>query len=123
MFSNSKDKEATWSFLEWWTSDKAQGTYGNNLESLLGTASRYNSANLNAFEGSLWDPAMRDAINRQRNEVTALPEIMGGYYTTRYFDFAFRDIVINGEELRESLEEAVLEINAELQNKREELMS
>ncbi len=65
---------------------------------------------------------MRDAINRQRAEVMALPEVMGGYYTTRYIDFAFRDIVINGEELRESLEKAVLEINAELESKRKEFM-
>ncbi len=122
MLSNAEDKDASWSFLEWWTSDEAQTTYGKNIESLLGTASRYSSANLRAFDASLWDPTMRDAINRQRQEVVALPEVMGGYYTTRYFDFAFRDIVINGEELRESLEKVVLEIDAELESKREELM-
>ena len=122
IFSISQNKDAAWSFLEWWTLAETQTVYGKNRESLLGTASRYNSANLEAFEGSLWEPTMRTAIDRQRGEVKALQEIMGGYYTTRYFDFAFRDIVINGEELRETLDEAVLEINAELESKREELM-
>ena len=120
IFSNSPNKPGAWNFLEWWTSSEVQATFGRDIEALLGTAGRYNSANLEAFKRSQWDVNMRSAIDLQREQVKALPEVIGGYYTTRYFDFAFRDVVVNGKELRETLDKAVLEINAELQNKREE---
>jgi len=120
MMSGAKDKQATWEFMNWWTSDETQTAYGRNLESIMGTAARYNSANLTAFSSLTWDGDMGEQLQDQRQYVRAIPEVPGGYYTTRYFDFAYRDVVINGYEVREILDNSTKQINAEITTKREE---
>ena len=117
----SKHQEAAWKFLDWWTSTRIQTLYGNELETVMGTAARYNSANREAFEQLPWEPAMLRAISAQWENAKAIPEIPGGYYTSRYFDFATRDVVTNGQNPRETIGEISKEINAEITDKREEI--
>ena len=50
----------------------------------------------------------------------AIPQVPGGYFTTRSYDFAFRDIVYSGEEVRETLLNSADTINKEIKNKRDE---
>ncbi len=117
----SEHQEAAWKFLDWWTSTRIQTLYGNELETVMGTAARYNSANREAFEQLPWEPAMLRTILAQWEDAKALPEIPGGYYTSRYFDFATRDVITNGENPRETLGEIAKEIDAEIANKLEEI--
>ena len=112
----SEHQEAAWKFLDWWTSTRIQTLYGNELETVMGTAARYNSANREAFEQLPWEPAMLRTILAQWEDAKALPEIPGGYYTSRYFDFATRDVITNGENPRETLGEIAKEIDAEIAN-------
>lgn len=120
IFEYSKHKEEAWEFLKWWTSAEAQIAYGKNIESIMGTAARYNSANLEAFKSVAWDTNIRNSIDEQLNHVKAIREVPGGYYTTRYFDFAYRDVVNNGIEVRDSLNSSVKQINDEITGKRKE---
>jgi len=108
----SEHQEAAWKFLDWWTSTRIQTLYGNELETVMGTAARYNSANREAFEQLPWEPAMLRTILAQWEDAKALPEIPGGYYTSRYFDFATRDVITNGENPRETLGEIAKEIDS-----------
>jgi ABC-type glycerol-3-phosphate transport system substrate-binding protein len=120
MFPYSQNKQDAWEFMKWWTSADVQTQYGKNMESIMGTAARYNSANLEAFQSVSWDENIRAAILEQSSNVLAIPEVPGGYYTSRYFDFAYRDVVNNAADVRSTLNKAVIQINSEIHNKREE---
>lgn len=118
LFSYSKHKDASWEFLKWWTEAKTQMQYGKNMESILGTSARYNSANMEAFASVAWVENIRKAILEQTSQVRALPEVPGGYYTGRNFDFAYRQSINKGREARAALTQAVKQINDEIANKR-----
>ena len=120
MFDYSTQKDATWRFMSWWTSAEIQKQYGRSMESIMGTAARYTSANRGAFASVSWSGELRRAIALQQNSLRALPEVPGGYYTSRYFDFAYRDVVNDNKEVRPTLNEIVLQIDAEIADKREE---
>lgn len=49
-----------------------------------------------------------------------MPEAPGGYFTSRQFDFAFRNIAFYGDNTRTALEEAAQAINKELSKKQKE---
>ena len=63
---------------------------------------------------------MRRSIIIQAENIRGIPEVPGGYITTRLFDFAFRDVVYGDGSVRESLKDAVFDIDRELANKRKE---
>lgn len=115
-----EDKASAFEFLKWWTSEDVQSEYGSNLESVVGSAARYNSANLNAINSTQWSGDIRKALNSQIERLTVMPQVPGGYITTRYYDFAFRDIVYSSKNIKESMEDAAESINAELSHKRTE---
>lgn len=120
MFQYSERQQETFTFLDWWTSADTQIRYGKNMESIMGTAARYNSANKEAFKSVAWDENIRAAIDEQAKDLIAVPEVPGGYYTTRYFDFAYRDVVNDGVDVRTALNDAVLQIDSEIRDKRDE---
>lgn len=120
ILSQSDDKEAAWAFLEWWTRADTQSQYASELESVMGSAARYPTANVEAMKSIAWERSTREALNAQWQYVKAIPEVPGGYLTSRYFDFAFRDVVLDGKDVREALVSSAREINSEIQNKREE---
>ena len=120
MFRYSIHQPAAWEFMKWWTSAGVQTQYGKNMESVMGTAARYNSANLESFTKVSWDEDIRAAIMEQSSNVYTIPEVPGGYYTSRYFDFAYRKVINDSKDVRSTLNDAVKQINAEIKNKREE---
>lgn len=119
---NQKDtnKEAAWEYLKWWSSEEVQLEYGSELEGIMGSAARYNPANTKAFERIAWDKDMKKSLLEQREWVKAYVEVPGGYLTTRYYDFAFRYIVYDGENVRDTLTENVESIDREIAHKRAE---
>lgn len=120
ILSQSKKKSDSWAFLKWWTSAKTQTTYGKEIESIVGAAARYNSANLEAFSSVQWDNSMLDALQKQAQSLKAIPQVPGGYFTARSYDFSFRDIVYSQEEVRETMLAAAKTIDKEIAGKREE---
>ncbi len=120
MLSASRSKEAAWEFIRWWTQADVQERYSRELETLVGTAARNPTANLEAMEKISWSRENRAAMERQRAFVQAIPEVPGGYFTSRHFDFAFRRVVNDGKEAKESLYQAIKDINHELTAKQKE---
>lgn len=117
----SKHKDAAWEFVKWWTDTEAQAAYGRNTEQLLGTASRYNPACVEAIYRLPWTDEEKAALQEQMDSVTEVQEVVGGYYTARGINNAFRSVVLNGQNYREALMEQTLKINQELIRKRKEL--
>lgn len=120
ILSASEKKEAAWEFIKWWTEADAQERYSRELETLLGSAARNPTANLEAMEKISWSRQNQEAMERQREFVRAIPEVPGGYFTSRHFDFAFRRVVNDGDEAKESLYQAIKDINHELASKQKE---
>lgn len=120
MVRDCKDKPAAWSFIKWWVSAEAQSAYGNALEVLMGKASRYNPANPDAMKALPWEDEELAVLLEQRSFVREIPEVLGGYYTVRGLDNAFRNVVFSGRNYKEALTEQGIIINAELARKQQE---
>lgn len=116
----TKNKEASWEFIKWWTDKDAQVDFGLELESIMGSAARYSPANIDALNQIPWSKKDFDKIKSQWQYVKGIPEVPGGYFTPRYIDFAFRKVIINGEDPGESIEDAAKTINIEINTKRKE---
>jgi ABC-type glycerol-3-phosphate transport system substrate-binding protein len=121
IMSRSKVPKESWEFLKWWTSSPVQEQFGREIESVLGTAGRYSTANIDALKKLPWPAADRRVLMRQWDNTQGIPEVPGGYYTTRYVDFSLRDVVNKNQEPREVLLQNVTPINEEIKIKRKEL--
>lgn len=117
---NNKDLllDESWSFVKWWMSTEIQLEFGYTIEAEMGTASRWNSANKEAFFGMAWDKDDLVVIKDSLSERRAMPIVLGGYYTSRYLNTAYNKTAISNENAREQLEVAVDAINAELERRR-----
>lgn len=112
--------EEAWTFVKWWVSAEAQARYGNELEILMGAASRYDTANLEALEMLPWSTTELEILAEQREHVVTIPEVVGGYYVSRSIDNAFRDVYFNGENTRDAVYEHMIIANSEITRKRAE---
>ncbi len=120
ILSQSDRQEEAWEFIKWWTDTQAQVQFGRQLESIMGSAARYPTANKEALYQIPWSKEFYDALMAQWDHVKGIPEAPGGYYVPRYLDFAFRGVVNQSYEVSEELDQAAKAINAEIQQKRKE---
>lgn len=120
MLQSSKKKEAAWEFMKWWTDASTQKEFGTEMESLLGVAARYTTANIEAVQSLPWSVKDYKNLMQQWQVVKGIPQVAGGYFTSRHVDNAFRKVVYDGEDTRETLLDYVTVINGEIQNKRKE---
>ena len=120
ILAQSDKQEAAWTFLRWWMSEETQTRYGRELEAVLGTGARWNTANVNAFFSLPWDARHAEIIRAQMEAAQEQLIVPGGYFTGRHIINAWNRVVVNNENARDSLEEAVKDINKELFNKRME---
>lgn len=117
--ANQKQNDA-WEFLKWWTSYETQARYCREVESLLGREARWNTANLRAYEEIPWDKQHIEIMKEQWEWYKEVPVVLGGYFTSRYINNAWTNVVLSGKKPRDELELAVKEINIELRRKQEE---
>jgi ABC-type glycerol-3-phosphate transport system substrate-binding protein len=120
IFKQSEHQEEAWEFIKWWTSTEIQLRYGVELEALLGVEARWNTANVEALTGMAWPRADLEAITEQWNWFQERPVVLGGVNTPRHIGNAWNKVVLQGINSRESLEEAIKQINRELRKKQEE---
>lgn len=121
IMQKSSNKQEAWDFLKWWTGADVQEKFGRELESVIGTAARYPTANLEALYQIPWSKSAFDQLLSQWKWVKGIPEVPGGYYTPRYLDFAFREAVYDSScEPAEAITDAVQYIDVEISGKRKE---
>ncbi|NLJ84213.1 MAG: extracellular solute-binding protein, partial [Halanaerobiaceae bacterium] len=75
IMKNARDKEAAWEFLKWWTSAETQVRFGRELESIMGTAARYPTANIEALQLLPWRVEELEVLLEQWEWVKGLPEV------------------------------------------------
>ncbi|MCL2808455.1 MAG: extracellular solute-binding protein [Treponema sp.] len=120
IFSSSKHPELAWEFLRWWVSADVQLRFGRELESLMGSAARYPTANYNAFRQLPWGSEQMAVLDEQRAWTVGTPEVPGGYFVSRHIINATRRILNEGQDTRETLLDYSITINDELIRKRKE---
>ncbi len=120
IISSTEYPEETWAFLQWWSSDAVQEEYGREVEATFGVASRWNPANKNAIATLPYTFDELDVIYEQWSWLQESPNVLGGYYTSRYLTTALNQHVLQGVNARVALEDAIKEINKEMLRKQEE---
>ena len=120
IMSSTDSPEACWKFLEWLTRAETQIMYGREIESVLGIASRYNTANVEAIRQLPWTRQDREVLLSQLENTVGIPEVPGGYYMPRSIEFAIRKVLDKGFDPKEALLEYVPAINTEIRYKRDE---
>ncbi|MCL2048010.1 MAG: extracellular solute-binding protein [Defluviitaleaceae bacterium] len=121
MMEDASDKLAAWDFMQWWTSAETQTQFGRQMESLMGSAARHPTANIEAFANMAWPVADYQNIRAQMEHAQGIPQIPGAYFTPRQIRNAFYTVVeIGSIGPREALTDFVRYINDEIRSKRRE---
>jgi ABC-type glycerol-3-phosphate transport system substrate-binding protein len=121
MIRQSLNKDDAWEFMKWWTGEETQYLYGRNLESVIGTAARYATANTIAASRIPWKSTEYDSLLKQWEHAAGIPEVAGGYFTSRHIENAFRRVINYYEDEREVIINYSKMIDEEIAHKRMEL--
>jgi ABC-type glycerol-3-phosphate transport system substrate-binding protein len=120
IFSSAQRPDLAWEFMRWWISADTQLRFGRELESVMGAAARYPTANQVAFRRLPWGSEQMAILDEQRQWTVGVPEVPGGYFVSRHVTNAARRILNQGQDTRETLLDYTLIINDELTKKRKE---
>jgi ABC-type glycerol-3-phosphate transport system substrate-binding protein len=122
------NRDASWKFMKWWTSAETQIMFGREMESLMGSAARIPTANLEAFSMLPWPVADFTALNAQFQNIRGIPQVPGGYFSFRNVNNAFYSVTTPAHDRpasarampspREELTDKVILINDEINYKR-----
>ena len=97
ILEQSENPDAAWKLLKWWMRADTQRRYALDIESILGVAGRYSSANVEATTSLDWGKSASDILLSQWNKVEEIEEIPGGYYVSRAVDQAFWNVLTMNE--------------------------
>ncbi|MBQ8753123.1 MAG: extracellular solute-binding protein [Clostridia bacterium] len=120
LFKNADDVDASWEFLKWWTSAEAQVAYAEEIEAIQGESARWPTANLEAMAEISWKRTIAQQIQAQWQWVVGIPEVPGSYYVGRTVDNAIKSVINSGASPRDTILDAVDNINEEIRKKRQE---
>lgn len=121
IMNTTKEADASWEFLKWFHSEETQLAYARGIESILGAAARYPTANLAAFSKLSWPAKDFVILTEQRSYAQSVPSVPGDYIVGRHIDNAFR-LTLNEKILpQDSIYQYTLVINEEIARKRQEL--
>jgi ABC-type glycerol-3-phosphate transport system substrate-binding protein len=120
IFSSTRRPDLAWEFLKWWVSADTQLRFGRELESIMGSAARYPTANYTAFRQLPWGSEQMAVLDEMRSWTVGTPEVPGGYFVQRHIINAVRRVINDGQDTRETLLDYSITINDELIRKRKE---
>lgn len=110
----------SWEFMKWWVSTDTQLRFGREMEALLGSSARYQTANVNALRQLSWNSRQLEVLENSLKDSRGLPEVPGSYFTPRHIVNATRKVINEKDDARETLIDYTRKINEELLRKRQE---
>ena len=110
----------SWKFMKWWVSTETQVRFGREMEALLGTSSRYQTANIEALKQLPWKSSQIKVLLKSIEDSHGIPEVPGSYYTNRHMVNALRKVINDKDDPREVIIDYSRKINDELIRKRQE---
>jgi len=121
LMERSREKDAAWEFMKWFTSADIQTDFGRGMESLMGAAARFPTANEEAFMRLPWATHDFARLMEQYEHIVGIPQVPGGYFSNRQIHNAFFEVVTNDRiGSRAALTDNVRYINEEIRRKRRE---
>lgn len=120
IMKNCSDPEMSWAFLKFWTDTETQVSFATEIESILGSGARHNTANIYAMQQISWSNKELSKLIPAFEDAFGVPEVPGGYYIGRNLENSIREVINNDSNPRETLEEYVEMINGEITRKRTE---
>ena len=121
LLSACEEQEAGWEFLKWWLSADTQANFALEVEMRIGTGSRINTANTEAFKQLNWPKEHLDVLLEARELAVETPGVLGGYYVNRHITNAWNAIITDkNTTLRDEFEHAIEMIQTELDKKQDE---
>ena len=121
VLKDCKNVEGAWKYIDWFTSTDTMVEYGQNVEGVMGPLGRFESANVEALQKLNWSKSDLAKINAQLAELDEIPIIPSSYVVTRSIMNAFRAVVNDNDNARETLRWYNKDINAEITRKRKNL--
>ncbi len=118
--TESKKAQNAWRYLQWWVSYDTQTRFGQEQVAIMGTAAKYNTANIDALTSQSWTAQEKRNLEQQFRSLKGTPMSPGNYIVARYTNFAFYAVVDDGEVASEAMLGYVDDINHELSRKRDE---
>ena len=118
--SNDEREQKAWDFMCWWSSAEVQAEFGQMLQIMYGDEYIWPTANLEAFEMLPFPTADKQVVLEQATYILEAPRLLGGYMLEREMSNIFNNVVVDGENLRSRIDDAVKIVNRETSRKLEE---
>lgn len=123
MFKKTKNQEDGWEFMKWLTSADTQGKYGRQVEMILGAGARYEPANVEAFKSLPWTDEEKTNLMSQWDKMQMMQMTPVSYYINRNITNAFRKVVYQRQNYRETLNYYNKEIIREMNRKKQQFVN
>ena len=121
MFESDEEREQkAWEFMCWWSSAEVQAEFGQMLQIMYGDEYIWPTANLEAFAMLPFPTADKEVVLEQATYILEAPRLLGGYMLEREMSNIFNNVVVDGENLRSRIDDAVKIVNRETSRKLEE---
>lgn len=120
IFSDTEMKDASWEFMQWWSSASVQSEFGTALQTSFGKEYMWNTANLEAFSNLPWKTQHKEVILAQADWIVEVPRVLGTYMLEREVSNAYNSVVLDGEDIRRAIDLSTKRINRETNRKLEE---
>ena len=121
VFKKAPNVDDAWDFVKWFTSTEVQTSYGQDIEAVLGTLGRYASANVETLGQLSWTSTEYKKLREQLDSQVEIPVIPASYGVTRNLMNAFRQVVNDADNARDTLFWYNKDINDEITRKLEDL--
>ena len=118
MIEGSKNEEAAWEFIKWYTGAECQTDYANEMVAIIGDSAKHPTANRTALSQMPWTRAEYAEVQKQFENLAAVPNYPGYYILGRYTEFAFLAAYNNDADPSTELLSYINTINTEISRKR-----
>lgn len=117
VFANTDQPEESWKFLSWWASTDTQVEFESLLLSTMGRSYMWNSANLEAFALAGYPDEDLEVILGQWEWLKELPKVPGSYQVELEISNLWNKVVLDRENLRVDLNDAIIRADKEIRKK------
>ena len=121
ILSSCEDPESAWTFIKWFSETERMVQYCQTVEGVMGSLGRVAPADQEALKQLNWSKNDLEKITAQMDELDEIPIIPSSYVVTRGVMNAFRSVVNDHDNARETLRWYNKDINAEITRKRKNL--
>ena len=115
-----EQRDRAWDFMKWYTGEKCQVSFANEMVAIMGPSAKQPTANGKALASLPWTTSEYEQVKSQFENLASVPNYPGYYIIDRYTNFAFLSAYNDKADPSESLLQYINTINKEIERKRNE---